>query len=274
MGWVRLFAKLCIWFLALVGCVTLLAGASYVVLEESRDDSMDASTPNTTPNPISTSSPQQETPTQTPVENTSTPHLTQTPKETKKKYYERTKKEWDREFRDENDPGNQTVNVTNTTVTSNGTENKTIYFINKYRSENGLNNWTYSYALASTSRAHSKDMYERDFFSHENPDGELPWERWGKEECRRKYGENLYRTYINVDVQDSNGNINKHTTETDIAKHTLYSWQNSTEHNELLLTNDSSIAGVGAYIDSYNAESDSYVVHVTLNTCEPSSQNE
>ena len=206
-----------------------------------------------------------ETQTATPIE--------RTPRQEKKVegYFIRTDAEWDRNVRDVDDPGNQTVTVTNRTVTSNGTENKTIYLINKYRSENGLDNWTYSYALASTSRAHSKDMYERDFFSHANPDGELPWDRWGEEECRRKYGENLYRTYMNVNVRDSNGNINNHTTETDIAKHTLYSWQNSTEHNELLLTNNSSIAGVGVYIDSYNAESDSYVVHVTLNTCEPDS---
>ena len=24
---------------------------------------------------------------------------------------------------------------------------------------------------------HSKDMYDRDFFDHTNPDGELPWDR-------------------------------------------------------------------------------------------------
>src|SRR5690606_32923140 len=35
-------------------------------------------------------------------------------------------------------------------------------------------------ALRCAARMHSKDMSDRDFFSHTNPDGESPWDRMGK----------------------------------------------------------------------------------------------
>ena len=47
-------------------------------------------------------------------------------------------------------------------------------------------------ALRCAARAHSKDMADRDFFDHTNPDGELPWDRMDKAGYAwRAAGENI-----------------------------------------------------------------------------------
>ena len=49
--------------------------------------------------------------------------------------------------------------------------------VNEIRAENGLEPFVYDYTLADVARAHSRDMIDRNFFDHENPDGESPSDR-------------------------------------------------------------------------------------------------
>ncbi len=56
-------------------------------------------------------------------------------------------------------------------------ERKILYLTNVEREKNGLKRLIWNEELADVARAHSKDMAERGFFSHDNPDGQTPFDR-------------------------------------------------------------------------------------------------
>lgn len=56
-------------------------------------------------------------------------------------------------------------------------EQEVFDLVNEIRVENGLKEFVYNETLAQTARAHSEDMMERGFFSHQNPDGESSSDR-------------------------------------------------------------------------------------------------
>ena len=51
-------------------------------------------------------------------------------------------------------------------------EQEVFDLVNQIREENGLTPFVYNETLAQLARAHSQDMIDRDFFEHENPDGD------------------------------------------------------------------------------------------------------
>jgi len=64
--------------------------------------------------------------------------------------------------------------------------------INRYRVSCGLEPLIYSKTLEAAASAHAEDLWVRDFFSHANPDGELPPDRaLAAGFCHRYVGENL-----------------------------------------------------------------------------------
>ncbi len=48
---------------------------------------------------------------------------------------------------------------------------------NSFRKKNGISELDYDDIIAETARKHSKDMIDRDFFQHDNPDGLSPFDR-------------------------------------------------------------------------------------------------
>lgn len=58
-----------------------------------------------------------------------------------------------------------------------GMEKEVFTLVNKVRAENGLSALTWADDLANVARAHSRDMINRGFFSHTNPDGQSPFDR-------------------------------------------------------------------------------------------------
>ncbi len=56
-------------------------------------------------------------------------------------------------------------------------EMQVLDLVNKHRAQNGLSALTWDDALANVARAHSEDMRDRRFFSHNNPDGLSPFDR-------------------------------------------------------------------------------------------------
>ncbi|MCH5211958.1 MAG: hypothetical protein J1G06_03005 [Oscillospiraceae bacterium] len=52
--------------------------------------------------------------------------------------------------------------------------------VNKVRAEYGLNALTWADDLANVARAHSRDMINRNYFSHNDPDGNSPFDRLRK----------------------------------------------------------------------------------------------
>jgi uncharacterized protein YkwD len=114
--------------------------------------------------------------------------------------------------------------------------------VNEIRTERGLNELEHDDEIAAISRTHSQDMNERDYFSHTNPEGETPADRFGDlypAECRA-VGENL--AYI----QSGAGG---HGSAESIADRIVQGWMDSDGHRENLLRENWDSQGIGVYID-------------------------
>jgi uncharacterized protein YkwD len=114
--------------------------------------------------------------------------------------------------------------------------------VNEIRTERGLSELEHDDEIAAISRTHSQDMNERDYFSHTNPEGETPADRFGDlypAECRA-VGENL--AYI----QSGAGG---HGSAESIADRIVQGWMDSDGHRENLLRENWDSQGIGVYID-------------------------
>lgn len=179
-------------------------------------------------------------------------------------YPERTDKEWDSEIRFHGDPGVTTASGDGWNVSSEAVERFVAREVNDYRVENGLDRLEYSHALASVSREHSADMWERDYFAHENPDGERAWDRWGHGECRTWYGENLFQSWANAPLAGDGDYLR---TAEALGQRTLEGWQQSPPHDEAMREPDWDAVGYGVYFAYSDDDDGSYEMIVTMNMC-------
>lgn len=139
----------------------------------------------------------------------------------------------------EDDPG---TTSTDGGVTSDEVEAEIHDQVNEIRAERGLSELEHDDEIASVARIHSQDMNERDYFSHTNPEGETPADRFGDlypAECRA-VGENL--AYI----QTGAGGYGS---AEEIADRIVQGWMDSDGHRENLLREDWDSEGIGVYIE-------------------------
>lgn len=132
------------------------------------------------------------------------------------------------------DPG---VSTTSQNVTSRAIEAHLQERINEIRAARGLDPIAFSPALSTHARAHSEDMDDRDYFAHENPDGETAADRIPNafQHCSM-VGENLhYRTWRMADAAT-------------IANATVEGWMDSSGHRENLLRENWTVQGLGVYV--------------------------
>ena len=92
--------------------------------------------------------------------------------------------------------------------------------------------------LAAVARAHSRDMRDRGFVNHTNPDGEDPADRLEAAGIDCAAGENIYQTPRGA-VADS---------EAALADHVVRSWLDSPGHRETLLDGYFDRQGVGVAV--------------------------
>jgi uncharacterized protein YkwD len=97
--------------------------------------------------------------------------------------------------------------------------------------------------LVYAARAHSRDMYERDFYAHRNPDGEEPWDR-----VTCNASENIHRGEVgemqNVDSE--------HTWDTrdpeELGGYVIEGWILSKDHYDNLTDPQWERVGVGVHV--------------------------
>ncbi|MFC6904229.1 CAP domain-containing protein [Halalkalicoccus tibetensis] len=114
--------------------------------------------------------------------------------------------------------------------------------VNEIRAEHGLSELDHDDEIAGIARTHSQDMNERDYFSHTNPEGESPADRFGDlhpSECRA-VGENL--AYIQTGI-GSGGSAEE------IAERIVQGWMDSEGHRENILRDGWDSEGIGVYMD-------------------------
>lgn len=107
-----------------------------------------------------------------------------------------------------------------------GLEQEVVDIVNAERADEGCGPLHVDDRLVAASRAHSRDMRERDFFDHTNPDGESPWDRAGEQGYDSPGGENIARGQ-----QD--------------AEAVMQSWMDSPGHRANILNCDFAAIGVG-----------------------------
>jgi len=103
--------------------------------------------------------------------------------------------------------------------------------LNLYRQQNGLRPLSYSNRLEAAISDHVRDLWERDFFDHTNPDGLGPSERaLNAGFCHQYVGENIAAGQPTEQA-------------------VMVAWQNSPPHNDNLLEPDFAYVGMGYFVD-------------------------
>jgi uncharacterized protein YkwD len=118
---------------------------------------------------------------------------------------------------------------------SSASETEMLTLINQARAANGLPALNMNTNLKAVARWRSKDMYDRNYFSHSipNPPG------------GRVFDE-LHRRGICYTVAGENIGVNNYPD--DVATQTLFNgWMNSSGHRALILSNDFTRVGIGAF---------------------------
>ena len=142
--------------------------------------------------------------------------------------------------------------------------------VNDERTARGLNELAFDTELRDIAREHSRDMAERDYFSHTSPDGDTFADRYSDAgyTCRvdgsgNTYytgGENIAQTWYDTAVR-TDGGTDTYTTETELANAIVTQWMNSPGHRENILASQWENEGIGIYM------TDDGKVYATQNFC-------
>lgn len=145
---------------------------------------------------------------------------------------------------------------------------------NEQRIAHNLRPLTTDAALATIARTHSRDMADRQFFDHVNPDGKSPSDRGFAQNypCRKDYpdyytegiAENLYMTdrFNSVTTYNDVPAAYDWMHELDLAEATVQGWMNSPGHRANILTGTYDREGIGVVVDEAT-----HKVYVTQNFC-------
>ena len=106
------------------------------------------------------------------------------------------------------------------------------------RQDHGLATTTHDPALAAVARNHSRDMRDRGFVNHTNPDGRDPQDRVDAAGLDCAVGENIYQTPRGA-LADS---------ERALADHVVSAWLDSPGHRRTLLGEGYTRQGVGVAV--------------------------
>lgn len=140
-----------------------------------------------------------------------------------------------------------------------GTLEKQIHqLINAERQKAGLTPLAWSGELGSIAREHSRDMADRNYFSHYSPEGEGPLERYKKAgfSCQVRVGfriyeggENIFQNNLYSSVMYINGvpHYNWNSLE-EIARSTVKGWMGSPGHRRNILEPVFKSEGIGVFI--------------------------
>jgi uncharacterized protein YkwD len=121
--------------------------------------------------------------------------------------------------------------------------------VNHERATRGLEPVEHDDAIAVVARNHSRDMVEREYYAHESPDGEAPFERIeaGPPSCGA-VGENIAATWWQKPFESTDGERDRHTTVEELADGLTEQWLGSESHRENMLDRRWDRTGVGVAV--------------------------
>lgn len=122
--------------------------------------------------------------------------------------------------------------------------------VNERRDSAGEEELVHSERVRLVARYHSKDMADRDFFDHNNPDDQGSRERHAEFDACDSTNENIARY----------GYIPSNETEA-IAEEIVDGWANSSGHYSIMMSDYRHVTGVGVHVTSEG------VIYATQNFC-------
>jgi len=142
--------------------------------------------------------------------------------------------------------------------------------VNGARMAHGLDKLSHDEELVAIARSHSKDMANRGFFAHENPDGETFDDRYTAAgyDCRVPAGEkqylggaeNIAKTHAGAPLETGEC----HESAADVSMGVVSGWLDSPRHRQNILNNHWRRQGIGIVL---REERDAIAVYVTQNFC-------
>lgn len=132
------------------------------------------------------------------------------------------------------------------TIRLNAREKKTVELHNATREERGLAPLCVQPALTEAARDHSREMIQKDYFSHDSYEGASLVERLR----RHGYTTDGYRSWRVA------GNIAWGNRSRSAPEHVFGGWMNSDSHRPHILSEDFRQIGVGTYTGKYKSYSD------------------
>lgn len=122
--------------------------------------------------------------------------------------------------------------------------------VNDRRDSTGEARLVHSERVRLVARVHSKDMADRDFFDHENPDGQGSRERHAEFDACDSTNENIAKF----------GYIPSNETEV-IAEEIVDGWEDSSRHYSIMMSSKPHVTGVGIHVTSDG------IIYATQNFC-------
>ena len=112
--------------------------------------------------------------------------------------------------------------------------------INDERFAVGVPNLGRDSGLRLAAREHSRDMHERDFFAHRNPDGEEPWHR-----AHCEAAETLHQGHVGEMQNQGSDYVWDTTTVGEAAAYVVEGWALSDGHYDIMIDGELESVGVG-----------------------------
>jgi len=142
------------------------------------------------------------------------------------------------------------------TIELNGDEKETLILHNQARADRGLPRLCVHPTLTKAARAHSQEMLEKDYFSHDSYNGETSEERLKRFGYTPK-GYSYYK--IGENIAWGNGSYGS-------PDSIFKSWMNSSGHRANILDEDFRQVGIGARTGNYQGYAGSTVYTVDFGT--------
>ena len=120
--------------------------------------------------------------------------------------------------------------------------------INEERKQNGLKELSWDSKLALIAEKHSKDMGQREYYSHVTPEGLEPTDRANNAgySCKKNYG-SYYTIGISENLSQIKGVIGGYE---NISDSVVEGWMNSPGHRQNILEKNYDRQGIGVAIDN------------------------
>jgi uncharacterized protein YkwD len=121
--------------------------------------------------------------------------------------------------------------------------------LNEYRRQQGVGELEMTSALRETARGYSRDMGQRNFYAHTNPEGMGIQQRIGHVPGCNGVGENIHQVWVNRKYRAPSQGVVMMESQQEVIDFLMESWKASSGHNRNMLKSKWEMGGVGVYVE-------------------------